>query len=142
MYSMHAPQTPPLAPTPPVMAAMSTVHSASHSGAHGTAHSAVHSTTHGPPVEEDEEVPALCCAVCGSAIVTRDELLLDRAETPRSAVYAYELDVLEEEVWAYSATNPQAARYDVIRTKPAKSVIAYGDPTLEHSWFVPLNPNP
>ena len=83
---MHAPQTP--MPAPPVMAARTSAapHSASHPAV--TAHSAhstvVHSTTHSPPPgEEGEEVPALCCAVCGSAIVTRDELLLDRAETPR-----------------------------------------------------------
>ena len=136
---MYAPQMPPLAPTPPVMAAMSTVHSASHSPAHSTEHSSVHST-HSPLVDDEEnkedEVPALCCAVCGSAIVTRDELLLDRAETPPSAVFAYELDVLEEEVWAYSATNPSANRYDLVRTKPSKNIISYGSPTRDHSWLV------
>ena len=138
---MYAPQTLPLAPTPPVIAAASTVHSASHSAAHSTAHSAARGTTDSPPAEEDgEEVPALCCAACGSVIVTRDELLVDRAETPPSAVYAYELDLLDEEVWAYSATNPEATRYDVIRTKPSKSVFTYGSPTPVHTWFVTSNP--
>ena len=138
---MYAPQTLPLAPTPPVMGAASTVHSASHSPAHSTAHSAVRGTTHSPPGKEDgEEVPALCCAACGSVIVTRDELLVDRAETPPSAVYAYELDLLDKDLWAYSATNPEATRYDIIRTKPSKAVITYRSPTPEHSWFVTLSP--
>ena len=89
------------------------------------------------PTEHTATERALCCESCGTAIAKADELLMDRAAIMDSACFAYELDVLNQEVWAYSATNPGATRFDVIRLAPAPSVVLTGRPTAEHSWFPP-----
>ncbi|EOD28110.1 hypothetical protein EMIHUDRAFT_47771, partial [Emiliania huxleyi CCMP1516] len=86
----------------------------------------------------------LVCAQCGSPISTAEELCTERVDTFARAVYAYELDVLDEEAWCYSATNPSDTRFDVARFRlPADAARACrlrfeGVPTAEHSWFPPF----
>ena len=46
---------------------------------------------------------ALVCAQCGSPISTAEELCTERVDTFARAVYAYELDVLDEEATKWSA---------------------------------------
>ena len=89
-----------------------------------------------PSPAQETSTPALVCDSCGMAIVAKDELRMDRAQTMDSAVFAYELDVLDSEMWSYSATNPGAVRFDVVRTD-AVPLIVTGAPTNEHSWFPP-----
>jgi hypothetical protein len=84
-----------------------------------------------------EEVAALCCQSCGCAIAPADELLPERATTMGSAVFCYDLEVLDVDVWAYSATNPADVRFDVVRVAPAPSVCLSGRASAEHSWFPP-----
>ena len=84
-----------------------------------------------------QTVQALCCEACGAVVCSRDELLHDRAATMGSAVFAYALDICDEEVWSYSATNPAAIRFDVIRVGPSRGVLLRGRPAAEHSWFPP-----
>jgi hypothetical protein len=49
-----------------------------------------------------------------------------------------ELDMLDREYWAYSATNPGAVRFDVVRTVPVPHIILSGRPSPDHSWFPPF----
>ena len=72
-------------------------------------------------------------------LVLREDLLLERIPTLSSACFSYELDVLGEMISVYSATNPTATRFDVIRVALVRpSVIISGDAaTEEHSWFPP-----
>ncbi|KAF4696949.1 hypothetical protein FOZ60_013300 [Perkinsus olseni] len=59
----------------------------------------------------------------------------------KEVVYSYELDVLEDPAWCYSATNPHEYRFDVCRANPAE--LAHGGirvtnpPQEEFSWFPP-----
>lgn len=93
---------------------------------------------HGTDAADDTElVPAMCCEACGVSIASVDEFLAERAHTMDSATFGYELDVLDKAVWAYSATNPGATRFDVVRVKPVPGVFLTGEPTAEHSWFPP-----
>jgi hypothetical protein len=84
------------------------------------------------------DIPVLSCAACNIPIVSREELLIERATTLESAVFSYELDMLDREYWAYSATNPGAVRFDVVRTVPVPHIILSGRPSPDHSWFPPF----
>uniref|UniRef100_A0A7S3Z5K1 CULT domain-containing protein n=2 Tax=Lotharella globosa TaxID=91324 RepID=A0A7S3Z5K1_9EUKA len=80
----------------------------------------------------------LACEVCSFPIVSPRNFITERVGTWGKAVYAYELDVLGVEAWCYSATNPTANRFDVIRTNPsvASSAVRISHrPTTEHTWF-------
>eukprot|EP00466_Bigelowiella_natans_P004883 jgi/Bigna1/81073/fgenesh1_pg.77_\ len=57
----------------------------------------------------------LSCEMCTYPIIEAGEFILERAEIWSKAVYAYQLEVLNKEAWCYSATNPNANRFDVIR---------------------------
>ena len=95
---------------------------------------------HAVPVPDipEADIPVLSCAACNIPIVSREELLLERATTLESAVFSYELDMLDREYWAYSATNPGAVRFDVVRTVPVPHIILSGRPSPDHSWFPPF----
>eukprot|EP00928_Gymnodinium_smaydae_P054184 TRINITY_DN38000_c0_g1_i1.p1 TRINITY_DN38000_c0_g1~~TRINITY_DN38000_c0_g1_i1.p1 ORF type:complete len:390 (+),score=18.13 TRINITY_DN38000_c0_g1_i1:114-1283(+) len=81
----------------------------------------------------------LICAACGSEVTTRKELRTTPITTLRSAVYAYELQVLEETYTCYSAPGSDHARYDVVLTQvPQASTKLMWDPiepSCDHSWF-------
>jgi len=80
----------------------------------------------------------LSCEMCTYPIIEAGEFILERAEIWSKAVYAYQLEVLNKEAWCYSATNPNANRFDVIRTKPSiidRTVNVSGRPTIQHTWF-------
>ena len=84
-----------------------------------------------PPDSEEEEleqrrVPVLCCARCQQPLCFAGDLHVERYGTGdedpagwdimRSACFSYDLDLLGvEDVQAYSATNPGAVRFDVVR---------------------------
>jgi hypothetical protein len=95
---------------------------------------------HAVPVPDipEADIPVLSCAACNIPIVSREELLIERATTLESAVFSYELDMLDREYWAYSATNPGAVRFDVVRTVPVPHIILSGRPSPDHSWFPPF----
>ena len=65
--------------------------------------------------EQDGNIHWLVCERCRFPIAGKEELFEGKANTWSEQVFAYELEVLEKDVWCYSATNPAAARYDVIR---------------------------
>lgn len=98
--------------------------------------------------EEGDGVAArprvLVCAQCEAVVVSGGGagLVKERFDgTLRSAVYAYELDVLGAEgVAAYSATNPGGHRFDVVRARAEQCAArpSGGAPTAEHSWFPPF----
>ena len=97
-------------------------------------------TPAGPQGDEAERVAVLVCSNCRFPLVEAAQIVRDRFQsTFDQAVYSYELDVLDSEVWCYSATNPQDYRFDVVRVGPAlygTSPFKYhGKPTPEHSWF-------
>jgi hypothetical protein len=104
----------------------------------------------------------LACARCNSAVAFYRDVLCEPHPTLNSHVFTYALDIFEtahaeEEgegagapvsegapggVPAYSATNPQNRRFDVIRVQASERVIGRlrlrGPPTTDHSWFPPL----
>ncbi|KAF4654774.1 hypothetical protein FOL46_008545 [Perkinsus olseni] len=59
----------------------------------------------------------------------------------KEVVYSYELDVLEDPAWCYSATNPHEYRFDVCRANPAElshgGIRVTNPPQEEFSWFPP-----
>ena len=86
------------------------------------------------------EVHCIACARCNAPIGTAEELLPEQITRLESASYPYQLDLLgEEECWVYSATNPNATRFDVARFGGAacKRVRTYGERSGEHSFFPP-----
>ena len=99
------------------------------------------------PVGEDERT-GLVCSRCSAVIAHRSEVLSEKAVIMQEAVFCYELDMCgKEDVWCYSATNPGANRFDVVRVD-AQSLSPGGDTclsgvtlswklTTEHSWFPP-----
>ena len=95
---------------------------------------------HAVPVPDipEADIPVLSCAACNIPIVSREELLIERATTLESAVFSYELDMLDREYWAYSATNPGAVRFDVVRTASVPHIVLSGRPSPDHSWFPPF----
>ncbi|KAL1519590.1 hypothetical protein AB1Y20_023104 [Prymnesium parvum] len=90
------------------------------------------------PVEPP--IGAMACARCEQPVARADELLRERyGQLLSSAVFAYELEVLQRDVWVYSATNPGDERFDVCRfgTAGGAHVVVSGRPCAEHSWFPP-----
>lgn len=76
------------------------------------------------------------CAACKLPILEESEIIEERAETWKQAVYPYELLLLDRECWCYSATNPGDVRFDVIRVLPTAAGVALRSrPSPEHSWF-------
>ena len=85
-----------------------------------------------------ETIACLLCARCKFPLVTKSDIIADRATVWASTVYSYELDVLGEEIWVYSATNPSANRFDVFRCGAGvnANAVVYEDRfSGEHSWF-------
>ena len=83
---------------------------------------------------------AFACASCERPVTLVDEVIVERyGSTLNSHVFAYELEVLDKDVWCYSATNPNDDRFDVCRfgTVNGVHVRVHGSPTAEHSWFPP-----
>ena len=118
------------------------------------------STTTAPA--ESETVPALCCARCQQPLCFADDIIVERygSEDPQwdimtSACFSYDLDVLgREDCKVYSATNPGAVRFDVIRVhannRQPTSDVRDGasvkqrvrispEVSSEHSWFPPFS---
>lgn len=62
-----------------------------------------------------DTVKCLLCDGCNAPLCTSDDILRDKIPALSEAVYSYELDVLGEDIWVYSATNPSARRFDVAR---------------------------
>eukprot|EP00301_Raphidiophrys_heterophryoidea_P008176 c1306_g2_i1.p1 GENE.c1306_g2_i1~~c1306_g2_i1.p1 ORF type:complete len:399 (+),score=72.76 c1306_g2_i1:50-1198(+) len=85
-----------------------------------------------------ETVLCLVCSLCRQLVCQEDALIRETLPTMRSAVYVYELDILNIECPCYSATNPSDVRFDVIRAHPERCDIqTTGTPTPEYSWFPP-----
>lgn len=70
---------------------------------------------------EEETIEVLLCDVCRGPVASSRDILASRDEhASKEQVYSYELDLFENEqpVWAYSATNPAANRFDLVRVAP------------------------
>ena len=83
---------------------------------------------------------SLCCNQCGAVVATAEELLCEKAAYLEGAVWAYELDLLDTTAFVYSATNPEATRFDVGRFDSAACArLRFGrDPAIaDHSWSPP-----
>lgn len=66
-------------------------------------------------------MPVLLCGNCRRPIAASADILPERHERAwKDHVYCYQLDLFENgtEVWAYSATNPTEARFDLVRVRP------------------------
>jgi hypothetical protein len=88
--------------------------------------------------EENDDVDVMACDNCHFPVFTRNQVLTEKAPIDEAAVYGYELDVLDVEAPCYSATNPTAARFDVVRVGGAAQGVRRGvehPATTEASWF-------
>lgn len=83
------------------------------------------------------DVLTLCCARCQTVIASAGELLCDPTAFSSESVWAYELDMLDQTAFVYSATNPTAERFDVARLSSCARLHFDGAPVAEHSWFPP-----
>lgn len=79
----------------------------------------------------------MVCQQCRYPIVSPDNVIPGRAETWAKTVFAYELDIMGRQVWCYSATNPSAHRFDVLRARPrlGAAIAVTRAPDVTHSWF-------
>uniref|UniRef100_A0A7S3UXY5 CULT domain-containing protein n=1 Tax=Aplanochytrium stocchinoi TaxID=215587 RepID=A0A7S3UXY5_9STRA len=88
-----------------------------------------------------EEYPCLRC-VCGHPCAFSQDVITQQYTTLESHVYSYMLDIFDDvEAPAYSATNPNDNRFDVVCFKPDEvrhRVYINGDATPEHSWYPPF----
>ena len=94
-----------------------------------------------PPPKHEPTCICLCCSRCDHVIATDTDLLAPIIPRLESASYPYQLELLgNEEAWVYSATNPEAHRFDVARLggDAPKRVRLHRKPTAEHSFFPPL----
>lgn len=119
------------------------------------------------PSSSPSHCSVFVCADCQNFLFRCDQILNDQATVLGKAVYSYKLDLLcsdnsapnstshlggdEEdkptpcragEYWVYSATNPSAKRFDVVRVRsdPLVSCQVVRCPSPfdgEHSWFPP-----
>ena len=85
---------------------------------------------------------ALLCDYCGCILCMREDLIQQRATVWGDQVYTYDLEIFEEEETpVYSATNPSANRFDVVRVKPdvvCRDLIVCSPAYFpDHSWFPP-----
>ncbi|RNF23943.1 uncharacterized protein Tco025E_02680 [Trypanosoma conorhini] len=93
---------------------------------------------------EEQFVPALLCRYCRMPISQYGEILPHRAaDAWASQVYAYELELFDDKppLWCYSATNPSAQRFDVVRCDAAiafqrRFLRLCGAWSAEHTFFV------
>lgn len=58
----------------------------------------------------------LVCSKCSRAVTTRNGLVRSQMETLASAVYPYELGVLDCTSWCYSVTDSEDGRFDLVCT--------------------------
>ncbi|CAE7617013.1 ohgt [Symbiodinium natans] len=80
----------------------------------------------------------LVCAACTYPLVRVEELIEEKFECRKDVSWSYELDVMEQQIWCYSATNAHDHRFDVVRVLPtglSRSLAVEGKPTAEFSWF-------
>ncbi|CAJ1357058.1 unnamed protein product [Effrenium voratum] len=84
--------------------------------------------------KEDEE-ELLACSHCSNPITWREDILQERVNTFKEAVYPYELAVCDKESWCYLATDPQNNRFDLIRTRATAAVRLVASPCEDYSWF-------
>lgn len=86
-------------------------------------------------------IPCLLCDSCDMPICSMSDIIFDRASVMDSSVYSYELDLLGEDIWVYSATNPSTRRFDVVRVSSSvvnmKTVKCEKGFSMEHTWFPP-----
>jgi hypothetical protein len=87
-------------------------------------------------------IQCLLCDTCEMPLCSLSDIILDRVDVMDSAVYTYELDLLGEDIWVYSATNPSARRFDVVRVSSSmvnmKTVTCEKQFSTEHTWFPPF----
>eukprot|EP00931_Biecheleriopsis_adriatica_P110807 TRINITY_DN85138_c0_g1_i1.p1 TRINITY_DN85138_c0_g1~~TRINITY_DN85138_c0_g1_i1.p1 ORF type:complete len:440 (-),score=60.41 TRINITY_DN85138_c0_g1_i1:25-1344(-) len=90
---------------------------------------------HATVAAAEEEL--LACANCFSQIARPADILQEKIESRKDAVYPYELTVLDCDSWCYSATDSDRDRFDVIRIRPnASNIRLLASPSAAHSWFV------
>ncbi|ORC85998.1 uncharacterized protein TM35_000311840 [Trypanosoma theileri] len=94
-------------------------------------------------VDDDDDnkdvIAVLLCNQCKSPLCSVDDILAHRASDAWMAqVYAYELDLFNDcgPLWCYSATNPAARRFDIIRCHPSTAMFLRGPWSREHSFFL------
>ena len=77
--------------------------------------------------EPADGTPCLLCGRCLAVVAAPQHIVRSRHPTLTSSVYCYEIDVLEEECWCYSATNPGDHRFDVVRARygPGAHLVAH-----------------
>lgn len=107
------------------MAAASTEPKVAASEAHGDA--------------ETEVQKWLECAECRFPLVRAEELIAERCTVRTDVAWCYELDVFDQQVSCYSATNAHDHRFDVVRVDApsalTRSILQEGEATAEFSWF-------
>jgi len=94
--------------------------------------------TDGAVVLYEDTHPFLSCDRCGYILCTIDEVYNEVADVMSEAVYTYEFEIGDKLVSAYSATNPDEHRFDVVRVKQTavgRGIKCREVPTLHHSWF-------
>eukprot|EP00928_Gymnodinium_smaydae_P078393 TRINITY_DN6229_c0_g1_i2.p1 TRINITY_DN6229_c0_g1~~TRINITY_DN6229_c0_g1_i2.p1 ORF type:complete len:401 (-),score=94.85 TRINITY_DN6229_c0_g1_i2:21-1223(-) len=69
-------------------------------------------------------VHCLVCAKCGNPATTKANLISEKANAVSSSVYNYELTVLDEACWCYSATDVDGERVDLLRICAAPATSA------------------
>ena len=79
----------------------------------------------------------LTCSSCSSVcFATDDDVLEDIIPHSPESAFNYDLDILSKQVKCYSATNPAADRFDVIRlSKDVAFVFSDDEYSTSHSWF-------
>jgi len=91
---------------------------------------------HSGAPEEQPRQQYMICASCRHLVLGAVDVIEEKAETWKEAVYPYELSVCDRDCWCYSATNPGDVRFDVVRALPtAEGVVLKSAPVPEHSWF-------
>jgi hypothetical protein len=84
-------------------------------------------------------ISCLLCARCKWPLIAKSDIIAERAQDVwTGAVYSYELEVLGEDTWVYSATNPNANRFDVIKCGAScgQAILHESDKFTDlHSWF-------
>jgi hypothetical protein len=93
-------------------------------------------------MDDDGTIPCLLCDTCQMPLCSLSDIILDRVAVMDKAVYSYEMDLLgEEDVWLYSATNPSARRFDVVRVSASmvgmRTVRCDTQFSTDHTWFPP-----
>ncbi|RNF09352.1 hypothetical protein TraAM80_02226 [Trypanosoma rangeli] len=89
-------------------------------------------------------VPVLLCTYCRMPIAQYGEILSHRAtDAWASQVYTYELELFDDNppLWCYSATNPSAHRFDLVRCDAAialghRRIQLTGAWSAEHTFFL------